>query len=78
MMTFIIKRLPPIVTALLAAVSLVSWGGAYYHLAVYADEHNASMIGMLGGEGWLYLFAAVPVLLLVIIVMAVLGSFRKS
>ena len=78
MMTFIIKRLPPIVTALLAAVSLVSWGGVYYHLAVYADEHNASMIGMLGGELWLYLFAAVPVLLLVIIVMAVLGSFRKS
>lgn len=78
MMTFIIKRLPPIVTALLAAVSLVSWGGAYYHLAVYADEHNASMIGMLGGEGWLYLFAAVPVLLLAVFVMAVIGIVRKA
>lgn len=78
MMTFIIKRLPPIVTALLAALSLVSWGGAYYHLAVYADEHNASMIGMLGGELWLYLFAAVPLLLLAVFVMAIIGIVRKA
>lgn len=78
MKTFITKRLVPIITAVLAASSLAVWGGVYYHLAVYADEHNASMIGMLGGEGWLYLFAAVPVLLLAIIVIAVIGSFRKS
>lgn len=78
MMTFIIKRLSPIVTALLAALSLVSWGGVYYHLAVYADEHNASMIGMLGGEGWLYLFAAVPLLLFAIVVMAIIGAVRKA
>lgn len=78
MMTFIIKRLSPIVTALLAALSLVSWGGVYYHLAVYADEHNASMIGILGGEGWLYLFAAVPLLLFAIVVMAIIGAVRKA
>ncbi len=77
MMTCITKRLAPVITAVLAVSSLAVWSGVYYRLAVYADEHNASMIGMLGGELWLYLFAAVPLLLLAIFVMAMIRLFRR-